>query len=259
MGEPSESTKVDKTTVSSDEPNQNNANSSDDKPRPDQLALKFARKSAMAFMDSAGVPRLKPFKNPAGDLGWPVRSQQTEEWIAGQYFGKTGQLIDPGSIKRVILVLAGLAEQRGTISHDIGHLIEADPFLGFLIQFVRHNRTYAKPATELLVELHAMAIYAPENDFLNWPTSPEALGRRIRTYGNILKHVGIETHFRRDKHRRTISLSDIGDRGVRKPSPNPSPLGPENSQLNPTNDGGDGSTPNDLRMEFDQITKGLKC
>jgi len=223
---------------------------------PDVIALKIVKKKgAVPFLDAAGEPRLRRKTEGPEDISWPIRSRQTEAWIARLYNGKTKALICRSSIDRVLLCLEGLAEDNDRSDIELCDIIETEPVLGLLIRHVRHEQQVKSSAGDLLKSLNKLTQDAPHLRTMTWPKSPEALGRRIRRLLPWIRKAGISAEFIRDKHHRWVSLRDGIDSSDVKPSSKPSSAKSSDVNELQISDSSDGSKVNP-EAEFNLIMNG---
>ncbi len=207
------------------------------------------------YLDPSGEPRLRRKSDKPDDVPWPVRSRETEGWIAKIFFEATHTLLGRGQIDRVLLYLEGKAAEHTRVDMELCDAIESEPVLGLIIQLIKHER-YLKTTTDAL--LRRLRELAKDRPYLmlapRWPARTEALGRSLRRLGPWFSKAEIKITFTRDGRHRWIELTDSFGRHNGEPSPQPSQANPTPQQNLCHSDGSDGEV-DTAKVEFAQIMK----
>jgi hypothetical protein len=225
---------------------------------PEVVALELVLQTgAIPYLDPAGEPRIRRTTDGTETLPWPVRSRETEAWVAKLYYEHARGLLSRGHIDRVLLYLEGKAAEQQQTGLELCDAIEADPLLGLLIRLIKHERFLKDTPENLLNRVNELAqgrLYL--RALHRWPKSPETMGRRVRSLQPWLLRAGFTIEYQRDGRHRWIILSDSGDGYQLTPSPEPSLTNSVTGNGFRQSDGSDGTEKTNPEAEFDRIMKG---
>lgn len=246
--------------MSKQEQTVNNTESEDEEvpPNADLEAINIVISSgAVPFLDVAGTGRLRRHQEGENEVSWPIQSQRTRAWVAKVFYMQTNCLINKRALDRVLLLLDGLAEENDDIEVDLCDLIDIDPLLGVIVNYVKFQGYVKATAVDLLRNLNEFTRKDSVVRTVNWPQSPESLGVRLRKLIKWLEKAGIGTEFVRDSRNRWIILTDSYDGLSPKLSPTSISSPPhENKECN-SSDAYDSHQAFDLEAQFREIQKGL--
>jgi hypothetical protein len=212
---------------------------------------------AILYLDTAGEPRIRRKGEGATLHPSPIRSAEIEAWVERLFFDSSKRLLSRGQIDRVLLYLAGKAEDHQQTDIELCDAVDTEPVLRFLVRLVNHERYLKTTVGDLLKRLNELAVDQP---FVlrseRWPRDPVSLGRRLRRLCSWLDKAGIEIDFsQREATHRWIVLTDGSDtsQGTLSSEPSyPNELAPNGLRQAVGTDGKENFCPED---EFNQLMK----
>lgn len=153
-----------------------------------------------------------------------IFSAEIEAWVQKLFYDRYEQLLKRRQIDRVLLYLAGRAEDQKQVNIELCDAIEAEPLLRYVIRLVKHEQHVKRTPTDLLQQLNQLAATQP---FVltshRWPKDPISLGRRLRQLSEWITKAGIDIDLKqRESSHRWIILKDSPDSSGGEPSSHPS-------------------------------------